>query len=114
MPSVVMPSSTPYRMSTLNTMPPMPATSVSTVLSAIICPRIWRGVAPMARRMPISVVRSFTLTIIMLDTPITPASKVPRPMSQMRKFTPLNRLSIIPKMSCVFRRNIACSSSGWM
>ena len=92
----------------------MPATSVSTVLSAIICPRICRGVAPMARRMPISVVRSFTLTIIMLDTPITPASSVPRPMSQMRKFTPLNRLFMIPKMSCVFSRNMACSSSGWM
>ena len=37
------------------------------------------GRAPIARRMPISVVRSFTVTIMMLLTPIAPASKVPKP-----------------------------------
>ena len=112
MPSSVIPISTPARMSTLRTMPPMPATSVSTMLSEMIWPRIWRGVAPMARRMPISVVRSFTLTIMMLDTPMTPASSVPRPMSQTRKLMPLNRLSTMPKMSWVLSRNRACSSVG--
>jgi ABC-type lipoprotein release transport system permease subunit len=33
----------------------------------------------MARRIPISVVRSFTVTIMMLLTPMAPASRVPRP-----------------------------------
>ena len=39
----------------------MPATRVRRILSEMICERIILGVAPMARRMPISVVRSFTV-----------------------------------------------------
>ena len=70
------------------------------------------GVAPMALRMPISVVLSFTVTIIMLLTPMTPARMVPKPMRRMRKFTPLNRLSTTEKSSSVYRMVIACLSSG--
>ena len=78
----------------------------------MICDRIIRGVAPMARRMPISEVRSRTVTIMMFDTPITPASRVPIPISQMRMFTPLNRLSIMAKNISVLRMVTAFSSVG--
>ena len=82
------------------------------MLSQMICERIIFGVAPMARLIPISVVRSRTVTIIMFETPITPASNVPIPISQIRKFTPLNRLSIIIKNISVLRTVTACSSVG--
>ena len=79
----------------MNSSPSIPATAVSTMLSQMICERIIFGVAPMALRIPISVVRSRTVTIMMFETPMIPASRVPIPISQIRKFTPLNRLSII-------------------
>ena len=93
MPSVVFAISSICRMATPKMMPLMPATRVRRILSEMICERIILGVAPMARRMPISVVRSFTVTIMMLETPMAPARRVPIPTSQMRKLTPLNRLS---------------------
>ena len=74
---------------TASSMPLMPATAVSTMLSAIICERIMQGVAPMARRIPISMVRSFTVTIMMLLTPMAPASSVPMPTNHTSRFTPL-------------------------
>lgn len=101
MPSDVLPSSSISSIITENSMPLMPATAVSMTLSVIICPRMLRGVAPMARRMPISVVRSRTVTIMMLLTPMAPASSVPMPTSSMRKFTPLKRLSSMPKSTSV-------------
>ena len=78
----------------------------------IIWPRMSRGVAPMARRMPISVVRSLTVTIMMLLTPMAPASMVPRPMSRIRKLIPTKRLSISENISSVLSTNMACLSSG--
>ncbi len=57
-------------------------------------------------RMPISVVRSFTVTIMMLETPMAPARRVPMPTSQMRKLTPLNRLSSIWKSTSVLNTMI--------
>ena len=70
------------------------------------------GVAPMARRIPISVVRSFTVTIMMLLTPMAPARSVPMPTSMMRKFTPENRLSSIPNITSELNTLMAFSSVG--
>ena len=114
MPSSVLASSSIWRIITAKSIPLMPATSVSTMLSEIICERIILGVAPMARRIPISVVRSRTVTIIMFDTPMAPASSVPRPTSQMRKLTPLNRLSSNWNSTSVLKTIAPCSSVGSM
>ena len=54
----------------------------ASILSDRICCRISFGRAPIARRIPIAVVRSFTVTIMILDTPIAPASNVPNPTSR--------------------------------
>ena len=90
----------------------MPATVVNTTLSDRICERMTRGVAPMARRMPISVVRSRTVIIMILETPIAPASRVPIPTSHIRKLTPLKRLSSMENMTSVFTSVMAFSSVG--
>ena len=92
----------------------MPATPVSKILSEIIWDSIMRGVAPIARRMPISTVRSLTVTIMMLDTPMAPARSVPMPISHIRKLTPLKRLSMIPKSTSVLNTMIPFSSVGSM
>ena len=84
MPSVVLPISKSCSTATAKRMPLMPATMVSTMLSVMICESTMRGVAPMARRMPISTVRSRTVTIMMFDTPMAPASNVPMPTSHTR------------------------------
>ena len=70
--------------------------------------------APMARRMPISVVRSFTVTIMILDTPIAPANKVPKPTIQIRMRVPVISVSIMENMASALRNMIACLSSGEM
>ena len=49
-------------------------------LSSTTCISTDRGFAPMARRMPISWVRSRTLTNMMLLTPTMPLSSVKMPM----------------------------------
>ena len=82
-PSVVFASSASCKMTTAKSKPLIPDTAVSRILSLIIWLNMLRGVAPIARRMPISVVRSLTVTIMILDTPIAPASKVPMPTSQI-------------------------------
>ena len=112
MPSSVLPSSSICSINTPNSMPLIPATSVSTMLSDMICESIILGVAPMARRMPISVVRSRTVTIMMFDTPMLPARSVPNPTSQIRKFTPLKRLSSIWNSTSVLNTVAPCSSVG--
>ena len=112
MPSVVFASSIICNKLTPKRIPLIPATAVSRMLSEIICERIVFGVAPMARRIPISVVLSLTVTIMMLDTPMAPARRVPMPMSQMRKLTPLKRLSSIAKSNSVLNRVTAFSSVG--
>ena len=112
MPSFVFATSSICRMATPKRMPVMPATRVRMTLSEMICESIIFGVAPMARRMPISVVRSLTVTIMMLLTPMAPASNVPMPTSQMRKLTPLKRLSSIWKSTSVLNTITPFSSVG--
>ena len=51
-----------------------PPSSASITLSVSSCTIRWRRVAPSARRTPISLVRSRTMTSMMLLTPITPAA----------------------------------------
>ena len=104
--------SKPSSSNTENTIPNEPAASVSVTLSIIICPRICLGVAPMALRIPISVVLSFTVTIIMFETPMAPARMVPRPISSTSMFSPRNRLSTIPNNCSVFTRPSAGLSVG--
>ena len=61
-----------------NTTPISPPSPASTVDSSRNCCRIARRVAPMAFRMPISLVRSVTETSMMLATPIPPTtSEIP-------------------------------------
>ena len=111
-PSLVAASSAPERISTVNMIPSAPAVIVSTMLSLIIWPRIILGVAPMARRIPIYEVLSFTVTIMMFDTPMAPARRVPRPMRRIMISTPFIRLSIIVKILSELTENRAWSSSG--
>ena len=54
--------------------------AVISVLSPTTVMRIVLGGAPMALRIPNSLVRSFTLTSMMLLTPTAPETKVHRPM----------------------------------
>ena len=57
--------------------------------------------------MPISAVRSFTVTIMMLLTPIAPVSKVPSPTIHPKMRMPENRLSIMLNMASAFTCMIA-------
>ena len=68
----------------------------------------------MARRMPISVVRSRTVTIMMLLTPMAPASRVPSPTIHVRKRTPVMRLSIMLNIASRSSIITACLSVGLM
>ena len=111
-PSSVLAISSICRMATAKRMPLMPDTSVRTILSEIICERIILGVAPIARRIPISVVRSRTVTIMIFDTPMAPANSVPSPTSQMRKLTPLKSDSSTWKSTSVLNTITPCSSVG--
>ena len=112
MPSSVFAFSSISSMPTATSIPLMPATAVSMMLSEMICERMTRGVAPMARRMPISVVRSRTVTIMMFDTPMAPASSVPSPTSHIRKLTPRKRLSSTWNSISVLNTVTADSSVG--
>ena len=80
------------KMPTAKQMPAMPAMLVSMALSAKICAIIDLGVAPMARRMPNSFVRYFTIIHMMLPTPMMPAISELKPTKSRRKSTPLNIL----------------------
>ena len=51
------------------------------------------GVAPSALRMPISFVRSFTAIIMMFETPTTPASNVPMPITHTKMRMPPMRFT---------------------
>ena len=112
MPSVVFAISSPCSTSTTKRMPLMPATEVSKILSCMICDSISRGVAPMARRMPISTVRSRTVTIMMFDTPMAPASSVPIPTSHISMLMPRNILSTIENIISVLNTITPFSSFG--
>ena len=82
-----------------NTIPAIPAIVVSTMDSDSICAIMSRGFAPMARRIPISCVRSRTIIHIMLPTPITPDKRVPVPTTSARRVIPANTLSTISNIS---------------
>jgi hypothetical protein len=72
------------------------------------------GVAPMALRMPISRVRSATVIIMMLLTPMAPANMVRTPTTQVRPEMPRKRLLIFLNSFCRLKLPKACLSSGWM
>ena len=74
--------------------PIMPAMSVKKTDSKIICIRTSEGVAPMALRIPNSLVRSFTDINKMFPMPITPAIMVASPTIKDKKVSPLEN----PKM----------------
>ena len=61
------------------------------------------GGAPMALRIPISLVRSFTTMSMMLLTPITPASSVPIPTIHTRALMPINNPCILPNSFSIFQ-----------
>ena len=105
--------STTLNTSTANTKPVNPAIAVSTTLSLIICFNIVNGVAPNARRIPISCVRSRTVTSIMLLTPITPDNNVPNPTIHTRKFKPPNNIENESNTFFRFINSNAASSSGF-
>ena len=92
--------------------PKSPASVVSSVLSAIICRAMIHGEAPMARRMPISLVRSLTVTSMMLLTPTAPEMSVPKPMSQMSACSPILRYDRALSSFSALNPHIALSSSG--
>ena len=72
--------------------PNKPAKAVSSRLSLMICEIIFQGFAPKALRTPISRVRSLTVTIMILLTPIIPANNVPIPTSQIKISIPINSI----------------------
>ena len=106
-------TSTTLSINTANTNPANPAIAVSTTLSLIICFNIVNGVAPKARRMPISCVRSRTVTSIILLTPITPDNNVPNPTIHTRKFKPPNNIENESNTFFKFNNTKAASSSGF-
>ena len=68
------------------TKPMYPAMVVIMIDSSKIKPITDDGLAPIAFRIPISLVRSFTTISMMLLTPTIPAIKVPIPMIQINIF----------------------------
>ena len=90
----------------------MPATNVSTTPSESICTIMSRGFAPMARRIPISCVRSFTITHMMFPTPMIPASRLPIPTNMARSIIPINNPSTILNCSEMSQKFMALWSSG--
>ena len=73
---------------------------------------IANGVAPTARRTPISLVRSLTMTSMMLLTPITPAASVPIPTIQTRPRIPVKRPLILLNSTSELKWPSARGSSG--
>ena len=73
---------------------------------------IVNGLAPTARRMPISLVRSRTMISMMLVTPIAPAARVPMPTIQIRVRMPPKRPWIFPYSSSRLKCPKARVSSG--
>ena len=71
-----------------------------------------RGLAPRALRMPNSAVRSETVTSMMLLTPTTPASSVPRPMIQTKRLMPPKTIIMSLTRSMVLLIQMALSSVG--
>ncbi len=76
-----------------NMRPIAPAIEVITMDSVIIIQMIDFDFAPMALRMPISKVRSFTITSIILLIPTMPLNKRHKPINHKKISMPLNNLS---------------------
>ena len=64
-------------------------------LSSMICLMMLSGLAPMARRTPISWVRSRTETNMMLLTPTMPESMVSRPMIHTANTSPFMAAEVV-------------------
>lgn len=92
--------------------PDQPGKGSRSRLSLMICEIISKGFAPIARRTPISRVRSRTVTIIILLTPMIPASKVPIPTSQTSILIPVNSMSNVSNCLAIVKLLMACSSVG--
>ena len=97
-----------------NTTPEVPATRVRSTLSDSICTTMSTGLAPMARRIPISRVRSLTIIHIMFPTPITPAISEPMPTKNASIARPMKRLLMVSNISDTSMKLIALSSAGWI
>ena len=106
--------STMLRINTPKLIPAIPAIRVSTRLSIIIWLRMLNGVAPRARRTPISCVRSRMVTIIMLLTPTTPAKRVPKPTISISTLMPRKRLANILNWRSRLKPDTASGSVGDM
>ena len=72
------------------------------------------GLAPMARRIPISLVRSRTVTSMILLTPTAPEISVPKPMSHISALNPTTRYWNALSVSSMFMVYMARLSSGAM
>jgi len=92
--------------------PRKPAAMVRTVLSLMIWKMMAEGFAPIALLTPISLVRSRTVTIMMLLTPTTPARRVPRPTIQIKRDIPVNNISNCLKILSTLILSRANSSVG--
>ncbi len=88
--------------------PMYPNTVVIMIDSKMIVLRIEAGVAPMAFRMPISRVRSFTDTSMMLLTPTIPAMRVRIPMMVTRKVMPSKIFIVSTYSDCALYTQRAC------
>ena len=84
-----------YRNNEPKQIPIMPANDVISIDSVMIIQIIDFEFAPIALRIPISKVRSFTITNIILLMPTTPLNKRHKPTNHRKKLTPLNSLSNI-------------------
>jgi len=98
---------------TAATNPAYPATAVSTSDSCSTIPTTDAGVAPTARRRPISRVRSCTTISMMLLTPTTPAARVITPTNHTKSRIPRNSTVILRNSSSALKAPMAFSSSGW-
>ena len=87
---------------------------VSRKLSERICDMMDHGRAPIARRTPISCVRSRTMTSMMLLTPTMPASSVPRPTIHVSRLMPFSSPFTFSNCSPRLKPLMAFLSSGEM
>ena len=92
--------------------PAIPAIKDKTTDSAKICFLMSHGVAPSARRIPISLVRSLTTISIMLIIPITPESKINPPTTNETTFKIVNNPLILEYSAYKSKFPIARSSFG--
>ena len=77
---------TPIETATPSTMPTIPPTAVSDPVSTRNCATMCRRVAPSARRMPISRVRSVTEASMMFMIPMPPTSRLIAAMEMSTMF----------------------------